>query len=62
MNIGHIISKHDHDGLEKSQIIDAMKKTPGLKGILMDRKGTRGNIRSMAKEIADEESIELLVI
>ncbi|MGC8608280.1 MAG: D-aminoacyl-tRNA deacylase [Thermoplasmata archaeon] len=62
VNIGHIISKHDHDGLEKSQIIDAMKKTPGLKGILMDRKGTRGNVRSMAKEIADEESIELLVI
>ncbi len=62
VNIGHIISKHDHDALEKYQIIDAIKKTPGFKGIIMDKKGTRGNVRSMVKDIVDEESLELIQI
>ncbi len=62
VNIGHIISKHDHDALEPWEIDMAVKRTPGCKGFVMDKKGTRGNVRDMVKKYADENSLELIVI
>ncbi|WP_297216348.1 D-aminoacyl-tRNA deacylase [Thermoplasma sp.] len=62
VNIGHIISKHDHDTLEPWEIDMAVKKTPGCKGFIMDRKGTRGSVRDMIKKYADENSLELISI
>ncbi|BAB59218.1 hypothetical protein [Thermoplasma volcanium GSS1] len=62
INIGHIISKHDHDDLEEWQIKDAVEKTPSCKGFLVDRKGTRSRVRDMVKSISDDLGLELIMI
>lgn len=61
-SIGHIISKHVQDTLTDSMIDQAIARTPGFSGFVMDRKGTRGPIREKIKLKATELGCELTVL
>ncbi len=60
INVGHLISKHDQDEITKGQIEEAADKTPGCRGFIMDRKGCRGPVRAILKEISDERDMEII--
>lgn len=61
-SIGHIISKHVHEGLNESMIDMAIGATPGFSGFVMDKKGSRGPVREKIKSKADEIGCELIVL
>lgn len=60
INVGHLISKHDHDIITREQIEEAVDKTGNCRGFIMDRKGSRGPVRAMIKEIADDRNLEII--
>lgn len=58
-NAGHLIPKY----VKSVQAIRmSLESTPGAAGIVMDRKGTTSEFRNAAKEISDQEGIELITI
>ena len=60
VNIGHLISKHDQDTITRQQIEEAVDKTPKCRGFVMDRKGCRGPVRAIVREISDDRGIEII--
>lgn len=60
VNVGHLISKHDHDSITLDQMIEAVDKTPDCRGFIMDRKGSRGPVRAMISQIADDRGMEII--
>ena len=60
INVGHLISKHDQDTITRRQIEEAVDKTPDCRGFIMDKKGCRGPVRAMLKEISDERDLEII--
>jgi D-aminoacyl-tRNA deacylase len=62
INVGHIIPKHNHENLNPSLLKQAAERTRSFRGILMDKKGTRGPVREIVKNFTDEISCELIVI
>lgn len=62
INVGHIIPKHNHENLNPSILKQAAERTRSFRGIVMDKKGTRGPVREIVKKFADEISCELIVI
>lgn len=59
-NVGHLISKHDQDTITREQIEEAVDKTPECRGFIMDRKGCRGPVRTLLKDISDERGLEII--
>lgn len=62
ISVGHIMSKHVHDTLTDSLIDQAVMRTPGFSGFIMDRKGTRGPIREKIKSRAETLGCELTIL
>ncbi|MHA1687669.1 MAG: D-aminoacyl-tRNA deacylase [Candidatus Heimdallarchaeaceae archaeon] len=61
--IGHIIPKHNLDYLTLDSLMQAINKTiEPVKGILIDKKGTRSSHRDHAKELATKVGIEFMMI
>lgn len=60
VNVGHLISKHDHESITSDQILEAVDKTPECRGFIMDRKGSRGPVRAMITQIADDRGMEII--
>ncbi len=62
VNVGHLISKHYQDTITEGQIEEAVAKTPGCRGFIMDRKGCRGPVRAMIRDFADNHNLEIIKI
>jgi D-aminoacyl-tRNA deacylase len=62
VNVGHILSKHDHETADESVIRQAVQKTPKCKGFIIDKKGSRSNVRELVKNISETDSLELIII
>ncbi|MGC8505161.1 MAG: D-aminoacyl-tRNA deacylase [Thermoplasmata archaeon] len=62
VNIGHILSKHDHETADESIIRQAVQKTPRCRGFIMDKKGSRSGVREIVRSISEADSLELIVI
>ena len=62
INIGHIVPKHNHENLNTSTLKQASERTKSFRGIVMDKKGTRGPVREIVKKFVDEISCELIVL
>lgn len=60
LNVGHLISKHDQDTITREQIEEAIENTPRCRGFIMDRKGCRGPVRAIIREITDDRGLELI--
>ena len=60
LNVGHMISKHNHDFITKEQVVESIEKTPNCKGFILDHKGTKGRVRSMVKELAESMNMEII--
>lgn len=60
VSVGHLISKHDQDTITREQIEEAVDKTPDCRGFIMDRKGCRGPVRAILKEISDDRGMEII--
>lgn len=60
INVGHMISKHNHDSITEDQVVECIKKTEKCKGFIMDHKGTKGRVRNMVKEIAESMNMEII--
>ena len=62
INMGHMIPKYALDSITEDMIIQAVEKTPGCKGFLMDKKGTKAPARDLIKKISDERKLEIISI
>ncbi len=62
VSVGHIISKHVHNILTDDLIDQAIERTPGFTGFIMDRKGTRGPVREKIRSKADLLGCELIIL
>ena len=62
MNVGHLISKHIHESITSSQIMEAVNKTRGCRGLIVDKKGTRGRVRDMVRAFMSESGMETILI
>lgn len=60
VSVGHLISKHDQDTITKEQVEEALEKTPGCRGFIMDKKGCRGPVRALIRELSDERGMEII--
>jgi len=62
INMGHMIPKYALDSITEDMILQAVEKTPGCKGFLMDKKGTKAQARDLIKKISDERKLEIISI
>lgn len=62
INMGHMIPKYALDTISEEIILQAVEKTPGCKGFLMDKKGTKSSARDMLKKVADFRGLEIISI
>ena len=46
------------DSITEEMIVQAVEKTPGCKGFLMDKKGTKAPARDLIKKVADLRELE----
>ena len=60
VNIGHMISKHNHDTITEEQIAESVEKTENCSGFIMDHKGTKGRVRTMVKDLAESMNMEII--
>lgn len=60
INVGHLISKHSQESITMEQIREAIDKTPRCRGFIMDRKGCRGPVRALIRELCDDQNLELI--
>ena len=62
INIGHIIPKYIHEIISMEEIENTVKKTPECRGFLMDTHGTKGRVKDMIGEIAEQMNLEIIKI
>ena len=62
INLGHMIPKYALDSITEEMIVQAVEKTPGCKGFLMDKKGTKAPARDLIKKVADLRELEIISI
>lgn len=62
INLGHMIPKYALDSITEDMILQAVEKTPGCKGFIMDKKGTKAQARDLLKKISDERELEIVTI
>lgn len=60
--MGHMISKHSLEHVNAEVIVQAVEKTPGCRGFLMDRKGTKSLAREIILSVADSMGLEVIRI
>ncbi len=60
VNVGHLISKHPQESITAKQVQEAVTKTPNCRGFIMDRKGCRGLVRVIIRELCDDQNLELI--
>ena len=62
INVGHIISKHRHNELTIDIVQEAIRKTPGMKGFIIDKKGSKASALNIVRRISDEEGFENIIL
>lgn len=62
INVGHLISKHNHEAITESQLMDAVARTRDCKGFIVDKKGTRGRVREMLRSIVAATGLEVILL
>ena len=60
--MGHMISKHSLEHVDRQIIEQSVQKTPGCKGFLVDRKGAKSGAREIVESVADSMGLEVLKI
>ena len=62
INVGHIISKHRHNDLTIEMIYEAIRKTPKIKGFIIDKKGSKASALYLVKVISETEGFENIIL
>lgn len=62
VDMGHMIPKHALENISESMVEQAVQKTPGCKGFIMDKKGVKSHGKKVIKEYADISSLEIIVV
>ena len=62
INLVHMIPKYALDSITEEMIVQAVEKTPGCRGFLMDKKGTKAPARDLIKKVADLRELEIISI
>ena len=60
--MGHMISKHALENISQDLIRQSVEKTPGCRGFIMDRKGTKSQARETVLSVADSLGLEVIRI
>ena len=62
INVGHIISKHRHNELTMDMIYEAIRKTPVIKGFIIDKKGSKASALNLVRTISEKEGFENIIL
>lgn len=62
VNVGHMISKHSLAEITEDLLLQAVDRTPGCSGFLIDRKGVKSRQKEIINRICDSRSLEKIVI
>ncbi|MEM0156876.1 MAG: D-aminoacyl-tRNA deacylase [Thermoplasmataceae archaeon] len=60
--MGHMISKHALENISEELIRQSVEKTPGCRGFVIDRKGTKSRAREIVMSVADSLGLEIIRI
>lgn len=62
VDMGHMIPKHAFEGITEGMIGQAVDRTPGCKGFILDRKGVKSHGKQLIREYADIAGLEVIVV
>lgn len=62
VDIGHMISKHALENATEELIGQAVEKTPGCRGFVLDRKGVKSAAKQMFREYSDINGLEIILV
>lgn len=62
VDMGHMISKHALGHVDENLISQAVSKTPGCKGFILDRKGVKSNSKQQFRDYADINNLEIIMV
>lgn len=62
VDMGHMIPKHAFEVIDESILEQAVQKTPGCKGFIMDKKGVKSQGKQLLREYTDINGLELIIV